>query len=234
MSSVKSRAIRAGVKYVVTHPRSRLTRLVARIVVRRVTKKLASAPGLGAIPPVRGSRLTTLVGIVAVAGGIVLVVRRGKRAAAGPAAPPSASMPFRAAAPAAPVPETRDAPPTTPTTSPASEAAAAAGSGSDAATAPDALAAGGSGTGETPPPAAAGGADAGGPGLVARVEARIEGVAAPDVAVEENAGVITLRGAVADAEVERRLVRDTEQVEGVKAVQSELRTAADESGPAAS
>ncbi len=207
MSSVKSRVAFAGGKYLVKHPRSRVTRLVVRLAVRRVAKKLVAATHADAIPAARGSRVTTVVGIAAVAGGIVLVVRKTAK----PAAPESAVTvpppyaPFPPAADAGPEAagapaETRDAPPTSPTTSPAAEAAAAEVGGDDEA-------------------------------LVARVEAKLfSGAPALGVTVESQAGVVTLRGRVADEEAEGRFVRDAETIEGVKAVQSELEVAGAEPG----
>lgn len=207
MASVKSRAARTGAKYVVTHPRSRVTRFAVRFVLRRLGKRVGKTTAVAAIPEVRGSRVPTVVGVVAVAGGIVLLARRTRSDAPAPAAAASTPpAPFPAAAPAAAPPETRDAPSTRPTTSPAAEAAAAtavAADGDDDAT------------------------------LIARVQGKLSETAAVSVVVEAASGVITLRGDVADEEAERRLVSDAEQVRGVKAVQSELRTAADE-GPLAS
>jgi BON domain len=213
MSSVKSRAARTGVKYVVTHPRSRITHFAVRFVMRRLTRKVATSPGVEAIPAVRGSRLTTVGGVVVVAGGIIMIARRGKSsdgpaAATTPSPFPAATStpaPFPAAAAAAAPPETRDAPSVTPTTSQAAEAAAIE-------------------TGESEDE------------LVARVEAKlVDGAPTTAIDVEANAGVITLRGEVADEDAEARVVRDAEAVDGVKAVQSELsKAAADEPGPAAS
>jgi len=238
MATVKSRVALAGGKYLVTHPRSRLTRFVVRFAVRRVSKKVVTATHVDAIPATRGSRLTTVVGIVVVAGGIVLVVRRVKKredvqpvgavtpayppAGAAPPvttafpSPPAAAPPATSGAPlsAATPPETRDAPPTTPTTSPAAEAAAVVAA-ADVSDDDDAL--------------------------VARVEAKLFGGTpgvgvgvGVGVAVEAAGGVVTLRGQVVDEEAEGRFVRDAEQVEGVKAVQSELQTAGAEPGPSAS
>ncbi len=246
MATVKSRVALAGGKYLVTHPRSRLTRFVVRFAVRRVSKKVVTATHVDAIPATRGSRLTTVVGVVVVAGGIVLVVRKTTKrkdeqpaAAVTPAYPPAgaappattasppppaaappattASPPPPAAAPpatsgaplsAAAPPETRDAPPTTPTTSPAAEAAAVVAA-ADVSDDDDAL--------------------------VARVEAKLfGGTPGVGVEVEVASGVVTLRGQVVDEEAEGRFVRDAEQVEGVKAVQSELETAGAEPGPPAS
>jgi len=208
MATVKSRIALAGGKYLVTHPRSRLTRVVVRFVVRRVSKKVVTATHLDAIPATRGSRLVTVAGIAVVAGGIVIVVRKStKSAEAQPAdAVPSPHAPFPPAA--GTPPETRDAPPTTPTTSPAAEAAAVVAA-ADVSDNDDAL--------------------------VARVEAKLFG-GAPGLGVEVEAasGVVTLRGQVVDEEAEGRFVRDAEQVEGVKAVQSELQTAGAEPGPPAS
>ncbi len=232
MATVKSRVALAGGKYLVTHPRSRLTRFVVRFAVRRVSKKVVTATHVDAIPATRGSRLTTVVGVVVVAGGIVLVVRKTTKrkdeqpaaavtpayppAGAAPPAttafpsPPAAAPPATSGAPlsAATPPETRDAPPTTPTTSPAAEAAAVVAA-ADVSDDDDAL--------------------------VARVEAKLfGGTPGVGVAVEAASGVVTLRGQVVDEEVEGRFVRDAEQVEGVKAVQSELQTAGAEPGPSAS
>jgi len=210
MATVKSRVALAGGKYLVTHPRSRLTSFVVRFAVRRVSKKLVTATHVDAIPATRGSRLVTVVGVAVVAGGIVVIVRKTtKREGAQPAAtPPQPYAPFPPAA--GTPPETRDAPPTTPTTSPAAEAAAVA---------------------------AAAEVSDGDDALAARVEATLFG-GSPGigigVAVEAAGGVVTLRGQVADEEAEGRFVRDAEQVEGVKAVQSELQTAGAELGPPAS
>jgi len=208
MATVKSRVALAGGKYLVTHPRSRLTRFVVRVVVRRVSRKVVAATHVEAIPATRGSRLVTVVGIAVVAGGIVVIVRRTTKRADGASAaavpPPYAPFPPAGGAP----PETRDAPPATPTTSPAAEAAAVA--------------------------AAAGVSDEDG-ALAARVEAKlVGGLPGVGVEVEVVSGVVTLRGQVADEEAEGRFVRDAEQVEGVKAVQSELQTAGADPGPPAS
>lgn len=202
MPSVKSRVALAGGKYLITHPRGRITRLVVRLAVRRLSGKLVSATHADAIPPVRGSRLTTIAGIAAVAGGIVLVVRRTTKSetAASTVDVPAPYAPFPPAAGAPP--ESRDAPPSTPTTSMAAEAADV-GDGDDA--------------------------------LVARVQAKLFGGTPPlGVTVESHAGVITLRGKVADDEAEVRFVRDAETIEGVKAVRSELQTAGAEPGSPAS
>ena len=208
MATVKSRVALAGGKYLVTHPRSRLTRFVVRFAVRRVSKKVVTATHVDAIPATRGSRVVTVVGVVVVAGGIVLIVRRiTKREDAQPVGTVTPAYPPVPPVGATP-PETRDAPPIIPTTSPAAEAAAVAAA-SDVSDDDDALA--------------------------ARVEARLFG-GLPSVAVEVEAvsGVVTLRGQVVDEEAEGRFVRDAEQVEGVKAVQSELQTAGAEPGPPAS
>ncbi len=194
--TVKTRLAVAGGKYLVTHPRSRITRFVVRFAVRKLSNKIVDATHADAIPATRGSRLVTVAGVVVVAGGIVYVVRRSSGDA--PTSPavfvPPASAPFPAAAPAAAPPESRDAPPATPTTNLAAEAAAEElGDGDEA--------------------------------LVARVVARLfDGTPALGVEVAATAGVITLRGEVADEAAEGRFVRDAEQVEGVKAVQSELVT----------
>ena len=204
MPSVKSRVAFAGGKYLLKHPRSRITRIVVRFAVGRVSKKLVAATHADAIPATRGSRVTTVAGIAAVAGGIVLVVRRTTKKTAPESTvavpPPYAPFPPAAGAP----PETRDAPPTSPTTSPAAEAAAAElGDGDDA--------------------------------LVARVQAKLfSGTPPLGVTVESHAGVVTLRGRVADEEAEGRFVRDAETIEGVKAVQSELQIAGAEPGSPAS
>lgn len=200
--TVKTRLAVAGGKYLVTHPRSRITHFVVRFVARKLSGKLVEATHADAIPATRGSRLVTVVGVVVVAGGIIYVVRRSASSAdaASSVEVPSPHAPFPAAAPAAAPPESRDAPPTSPTVSLAAEAAAEdVGDGDEA--------------------------------LVARVTAQLfDGSPALGVEVAASAGVITLRGEVADEEAEVRFVRDAEQVEGVKAVQSELVTA--ESGPA--
>jgi hypothetical protein len=212
MSSVKSRVALAGGKYLVTHPRSRLTHAVVRFALRRVSKKVVTATHADAIPATRGSRLTTVIGVAAVAGGIVLVVRRTTKRADAPStvAVPAPYAPFPPAAGAPPEaagapPETRDAPPVTPTTSPAAEAAAVAAA-ADLGDSDDDLA--------------------------ARVEARLS-ADAPDlgVRVEASSGVVTLSGQIDDEEAEGRVVRDAERVEGVKAVQSELQTAGAEPDP---
>jgi len=196
MASVKTRLAFAGGKYLVTHPRSRVTRLVVRVAVRRLSKKLALAAHADAIPATRGSRLATVVGVAAVAGGIgiVVVVRRTRRPAAAESVVvvPPAHAPFPPARAAEPAP-----------TGPVAGGAAGVGDGDEA--------------------------------LAARVEARLFGEApALGVSVEAAGGVVTLRGKVADEEAEGRFVRDAEQVEGVKAVQSELQTAGTEPAPPAS
>lgn len=197
MPSVKSRAVRSGAKYLITHQRGRITRFVVRFALRRLSTRL----GVETIPAVRGSRLTTVVGVFAVAAGIIVVVRRSARGGPAPTGAPSAITPFPAAA--AP-PETRDAPSVNPTTSQAAEAAAA-NPGADEVE------------------------------LVARVEAKlVGGEALTAIDVEASAGVITLRGEVADEDAEARVVRDAETVHGVKAVRSELKTAGDQAGPATS
>ena len=259
MASVKSRVALAGGKYLLTHPRSRITHVVVRFARKRIAKKLARTTHADAIPATRGSRLTTVAGIAAVAGGIVLVVRRTTKPAeasssvnlpepyapfppaqgpppetesapletAGPppetesapletagAPPETESAPLETAgAPpeteSAPLetqsepPETADAPPVSPTISPAAEAAAVA--------ATDNL---GDSDDE----------------IVARVEAKLFGGAPGLVKVEVSGGVVTLSGPVDDEEAEGRFVRDAEQVEGVKAVRSELQTAGAEPG----
>lgn len=200
--TVKTRVVVAGGKYLVTHPRSRITRVVVRFAVRKLSDKIATATHADAIPATRGSRLVTVVGVVVVAGGVVYVVRRSTRSedAAPSVTVPAPNAPFPAAAPAAAPPESRDAPPLSPTVSLAAEAAAEELGGDD----DDALA--------------------------ARVVARLfDGTPALGVEVAATAGVITLRGEVADEDAEGRFVRDAEQVEGVKAVQSELVTG--EPGP---
>ena len=124
MPSVKSRAAFTGGKYLVTHPTSRVTRLVVPFVARRVRRRLAGATHADAIPPTRGSRLTTVAGVAFVAGGIVFVVRRAaKRSRSQPepvatAPVPSAPFPSVAGAP----PEARDAPPVSPSAGPGTEA----------------------------------------------------------------------------------------------------------------
>ena len=202
MPSVRTRVAFAGGKYLITHPRGRITRLVVRLVVRKVSRKLVTVTHAGAIPATRGSRLATVVGVIVVAGGIVYVVRRtnGSSHAESAVTVPPPHAPFPAASPVAAPPESRDAPSSTPVTSPAAEAAA-------------------SGVGE--------GDDA----LVARVEAGLFGGTAPlGVSVSSTAGVVTLRGQVADEEAEVRFVRDAEAIDGVKAVQSELETVGSEPG----
>lgn len=209
MPSAKTRVALAGGKHLVKHPRSRLTRFVVRFAARRVGARIATATHAEAIPATRGSRLTTVGGVVVVAGGIVVLVRRsGTR---GPAASavvvPVPHAPVPAAAPVAPA--AAAAPPSTPSTSPAAEAARI--------TAVEAVA------------SELGDGDA---ALVARVRAELFGGTPPlGVTVQSNAGVVTLRGQVADEEAEVRFVRDAERIEGVKAVQSELVTSGD--GPAA-
>lgn len=194
MSSVKSRLALAGAKYLVTHPRGRVTRLVVGFAVRRASKKIVTAVHTDAIPATRGSRLVTVVGIVAVAGGIVLIVRRAarpERTGTPTVPPPYAPFPSADGAP----PETRDAPPSTPAMSPIGAAAAEIGADDDA--------------------------------LVGRVRETVFGGTPPvGVTVEAQAGVVTLRGAVADVDSELRFVRNAESIEGVKAVQSELQTTA--------
>lgn len=203
MSSVRTRVALAGGKYLITHPRGRITRLVVRFAVRKLAKKLVAATHAEAIPATRGSRLLTVAGVLVVAGGIIVLVRRSTAkdsSEESPPAVPPAHAPFPAAAPAAAPPESRDAPSTTPVTSPAAEAAAmGVGEGDDV--------------------------------LVARVEAELFGGSAPlGVTVSSTAGVVTLRGQVADEEAEVRVVRDAEKIDGVKAVQSELETAGSEPG----
>ncbi len=201
--TVKTRLAVTGGKYLVTHPRSRITRFVVRFAVRKLSDKLQEVTHADAIPATRGSRLVTVAGVVVVAGAVVYVVRRSIRVedpAPSVAVPPS-NAPFPAAAPAAAPPESRDAPPASPTVSLAAEAAAEEiGDGDEA--------------------------------LAARVVARLfDGTPALGVEVAATAGVITLRGEVADEEAEGRFVRDAEQVEGVKAVQSELVTSDPGSNP---
>ena len=233
MATVKTRAARAGVKYAVAHPRSRVTRFAARLVVRRLIAQVKL-----------GAKLVALLWVTLVTGGVLLLVRWRKRrhaaraaavaspamqaapstaaaassssgtAAGGP--PPAASAPpapFPAAAPAAAPPETRDAPSTTPTTSPGAEAAAASGSeaADEAASTHDQ------------------GAATDDPALAARVQAQLVDDAA-GLEVEASAGVVTLRGRVEDEAAETKVVRDAELIEGVKAVQSELETASDGTG----
>lgn len=204
MSSVKSRVAVAGGKYLITHPRGRITRFVVRFAVRKLSKRVATATRYEALPEVRGSRLTTLAGIATVAGGIVFVVRRTAKSTSSPSSPvvvPPANAPFPAAAGGAAPPETHDAPSTTPTASLAAEAAALTlADGDDEA-------------------------------IVARVEDKLFGGTPPlGVTVEAQSGVVTLRGTVADEESEVRFVHDAEQIPGVKAVQSELQTAGAEPG----
>ncbi len=206
MPSVKTRVAITGGKYLVTHPRSRLTRWVIRFVARRVGTRLARLANRGPFAlrlVVVGWLAAVVAGSAVVAGGVAFVVRRRRRrAAAREAVAPLVTPPFPPSA--ATPPETRDAPSTTPTTSPASEAAAltaaaAVGDGDDA--------------------------------VVARVNAQLFGGTPPlGVTVESNSGVVTLRGQVADEEAEVRIVRDAERIEGVKAVQSELQSAGAEPG----
>jgi osmotically-inducible protein OsmY len=71
--------------------------------------------------------------------------------------------------------------------------------------------------------------------LAMRVEKQLFGGAPPPgVTVESRAGVVTLRGPVADEQAEVRFVRDAEAIEGVKAVQSELQAAGADPGSAPS
>jgi hypothetical protein len=211
MASMKTRVAVAGGKYLVTHPRGRLTRVVVRFAVKRVSKKLATATRVDAIPATGGSRLTTVAGIAVVAGGIVLLARRARTPEAPSVVVPPPHAPFPAAAPAAAPPETRDAPSTTPTTSPAAEAASIVAMEAAAADLGDDDEA-----------------------LAARVQAELFGGTPPlNVSVESASGVITLRGTVADADAEGRFVRNAEAVPGVKAVQSELLTAGAEPGASA-
>ena len=84
MSSVKARAIRVGAKYLITHPRSRLTRVTIALVRRAVAKRLRAIPAVAAVPPLRGSRLATLAAVAVAAGAIVLAIRRGKARASAP------------------------------------------------------------------------------------------------------------------------------------------------------
>ncbi len=215
MPSAKTRLALKGGKYLVTHPRSRLTRLVVRFVGRRVGSRLARLTQTGVLSRSLALRIVVLGWIAAVVsgsvllfGGIAFVVRRRRRRAAArlataprvtPPFPPSASTPLA----------TRDAPPATPTTSPAAEAAAITGVHAAASDVGD-------------------GDDA----VVARVQAKLFGGTPPlGLTVESNAGVVTLRGQVADEDAEVRFVRDAETIEGVKAVQSELQTAGIEPGP---
>ncbi len=202
MPSAKTRIAVTGGKFLITHPRSRITKFVVRFAVRKLSKKAVAATHYDAIPEVRGSRLITvgsIAGVAAVAGGIVVAARRTKSTAS-PVVVPPANAPFPAATGGSAPPETRDAPSTTPTTSPAAEAAAEVlGDGDDA--------------------------------IVARVQSKLFGGTPPlGVTVEAHAGVVTLRGQVADEEAEGLLVRDAETIEGVKAVQSELQTAGSEPG----
>lgn len=77
--------------------------------------------------------------------------------------------------------------------------------------------------------------DDGDAALAARVEATLAAdAAAQGVQVAASAGVVTLRGPVSDEAAETRVVRDAEQVQGVKAVQSELQHVHGEPGPEAS
>ncbi|MBA2349545.1 MAG: hypothetical protein H0V81_14760, partial [Solirubrobacterales bacterium] len=78
--TVKTRLAVAGGKYLVTHPRSRITRFVVRFAARKLSDKFVEATHADAIPATRGSRLVTVAGVVVVAGGIVYVVRRSTRA----------------------------------------------------------------------------------------------------------------------------------------------------------
>lgn len=112
MSTVKTRVAAAGGRFLIKRPRSRLTRFVVRLVLRRVSGKLAAVAHVDAIPAPRGSRLTTAAGVAAVAGGVTFLARRHTSAAKQePAYVP----------PVAPVPAAAQAPPTTPAMSPAAE-----------------------------------------------------------------------------------------------------------------
>ncbi len=245
MASVKSRVALVGGKYLLTHPRSRITHVVVRFARKRIAKKLARTTHADAIPATRSSRLTTVAGIAAVAGGIVLVVRRTTKPAEA-SSPVNLPEPYAAFPPAqdpppetesapletagappetesAPVetvaappetenaplepqsapPETADAPPISPTISPAADAAAVAATANLGASDDE---------------------------IVARVEAKLFGGTPGLVKVEVSGGVVTLSGPVDDEEAEGRFVRDAEQVEGVKAVRSELQTARAEPG----
>lgn len=202
MPSVKTRLAFALGKHLVTHPRSRLTRFVLRFAAWLLVKKVVASTPVGAVPATRGSRLTTIAGVAAVAGAITFVARRTIRARSDASGTDLTPAPFASGAGAPP--ETRDAPPTTPTADLAAEAAAADGGESDDA-------------------------------LVRRVSAELFGGTPPvGVTLAANAGVVTLRGTVADEAAEGALVRDAEAIAGVKAVQSELQTAGAEPGPAAS
>ncbi len=219
MASVKTRVALTGGKYLLTHPRSRLTRFVVRFAARKLRSRIATATRVEAIPATRGSRLTTVLGVAVVAGAVVIVVRRAARR---PEPAPSVTVPppYAPVAPAATsrpaAPEPREAPPAAAATSPAAEAAASVEAAAN-------LAAAATDVGE--------GDDA----VVARVQAKLFGGTPPlGVSVEAHAGVVTLRGTVADQDAETRFVRDAEQIEGVKAVQSELQTAGAEPGDAGS
>lgn len=178
MASLKVRAARAGAKYAVTHPRSRLTRLAVRVVVRRLIKRAIARVGLLAF-----------AWLAFITAGVVLAVRRRKRGATAPYVP----SPVSPTSPSAAAPlETHDAATTNPIQARSDDQ-----------------------------------------GLAARVAAELS-VGAAALMVEANAGVVTLRGPVADEETESRFVRDAEAVPGVKAVQSELHPGTDEPGPEAS
>ena len=180
MRSVQLPVARTAVRFLVTHPRARLTRWVVRFVVGRLRRRVSSSPAVERIPPVRGSRLTTIAGVAGVATVTVVLARRSRRPSGAAPAPTPAPFP-------APVRTAGFASQPTPTPAEQNDR------------------------------------------LAAEVQAKLlEGDPDPGVEVEPSAGVITLRGTLADEEAETRFVRVAEQVAGGKAVQSELRTAQDD------
>lgn len=205
MASLKTRAALAGGKYLVTHPRGRLTRFVVRFAVRRVGKKLVSASHTSALPKSRAIRIVVLGWIVIVLSGTGLIAfvvrRRRRRAAATLARMPQPVTPT-------PVSSVSPTPPAEPT-GPAAEAGAITAADAEAGKAGD-----------------------GDEALVARVTAELSGgtTSPADLSVESDSGVITLRGSVPDEGAEVRVIRDAELVDGVKAVRSELQTASAEPG----
>lgn len=128
MPSVKTRLAFAVGKHLLTHPRSRLTRYVIRFAVWLLVKRVVATPA-GSIPATRGSRLTTVAGIAAVAGGVAFVARRTAKARHDVSASNIEPAPFGPSA--ASEPQTRDAPPTTPTADPSAEAGTEEGGESD-------------------------------------------------------------------------------------------------------
>lgn len=111
MSSLKSRAVRTGGKYLIRHPRSRVTRLVVRLVLVRLARRLRRSRVARGLPTVPGPGVLTLAGVVVGSLGLLALLRkaRGGGAAARPApapepatAAPAAAAPVDTPRPAAP------------------------------------------------------------------------------------------------------------------------------------